>query len=217
MGLLRLAVCFALGAVVGTFLDGIHAYGDVLSYPNPAFGRWAFFVPIEFGLLAVLVGMLAPALERIGGGSAVFGRGERLRELALFALLYVMTTLVSGAWSYALALALAALAAARVARGSTTGDLPYVAIAAVLGPAAEALMSGLGAFDYSDPDVAGIPVWLPALWANGGLLIRRLIVPVVMPSGAAAREQAGIVGDHPRDTELPERLDPAAVVNSPDV
>ena len=41
-------------------------------------------------------------------------------------------------------------------------------------------MSAIGAFDYADPDVAGIPMWLPALWANGGIFIRRLLAPVVL-------------------------------------
>jgi hypothetical protein len=213
---LRLGICFALGAVVGTFLDGIHAYGDVLSYPDPAFGRWAFFVPLEFGLLGALAGTLAPTLERIAGGTPSFVSGERLRELAVFAGLYLATALVSGDWSVALAIALTALALARLARGSMPGDWLYVLLAAALGPAGEALMSALGAFEYRDPDVAGVPIWLPALWANGGFLIRRMIVPVVMPSGAA-REQAGIIGDHPRDAELAERLDAAAVVHRPDV
>ena len=29
----RIGRCFVLGAVLGTLLDGIHAYGDVLVYP----------------------------------------------------------------------------------------------------------------------------------------------------------------------------------------
>ena len=213
---LRLGVCFALGAVTGTLLDGIHAYGDVLSYPHPAFGRWAFFVPLEFGLLGALAGALAPTLERIAGATRAFATGERVRELALFASLYLATAIVRGDWRFALAAALTALALARLARGSVRGDWLYVLLAAALGPAGEALMSALGAFEYRDPDVAGVPIWLPALWANGGFLIRRLIVPVVMPSGAA-REQARVVGDHARDTELTESLDPAAVVHRPDV
>lgn len=214
---LRLTLCFTLGAVIGTFLDGIHAYGDVLSYPNPTFGRWAFFVPLEFGLLGALAGLLAPSLERITGASSSFGGAERLRELALFTSMYVATALAHGEWSFALAVVLAAVALVRLVSGSARGDWLYVAIAAVIGPAGEALMSALGAFDYRDPDVAGVPVWLPALWANGGFLIRRLIVPVAMPSGAPTREQPGVVGDHPRDAELPERLDAATVVHGPDV
>ena len=50
-----------------------------------------------------------------------------------------------------------------------------------LGPLAEIAISATGAFDYANPDFAGIPMWLPALWANGGLLIRRLLGPVVLP------------------------------------
>jgi hypothetical protein len=213
---LRLGICFALGAVVGTLLDGIHAYGDVLSYPDPAFGRWAWFVPLEFGLLGALAGMLAPTLERIAGRTSSFATGERVRELAVFACLYLATALVGRDWSFGLAVALTALALARLARGSARGDWLYVLLAAALGPAGEALMSAFGAFEYRDPDLAGVPIWLPALWANGGFLIRRLIVPVVMPS-SAAREQAGIVGDHPGHPELAEGLDAAAVVHRPDV
>src|SRR2546423_1389244 len=137
----RLGACFALGAVTGTLLDGIHAYGDVLSYPNPAFGRWAFFVPLEFGLLGTLVGMLAPILERIAGATRAFATGERVRELALFASLYLATAIVPADWRFALAAALTALALARLARGSARGDWLYVLLAAALGPAGEALTS----------------------------------------------------------------------------
>jgi hypothetical protein len=185
----RLAVCFLLGAVLGTLLDAIHAYGDVLSYPHPEIGRLAWFVPLEFGLVGLLAGLLAPALERrfAGGAAPAWSVAERLAELALFAALYFLTTLVSGGWAIVLALALAGLALTRLLVTRSRADLPYVLPAALLGPAAEALLTALGVFDYADPDFAGIPVWLPALWANGGLLIRRLIVPVVLPQPKAAR------------------------------
>jgi hypothetical protein len=178
----RLAACFVLGAVVGTLLDGIHAYGDVLSYSNPAFGRWAAFVPLEFGLLGLGVGLVTPALERLGGGATVrWGGGERLAQLVLFTILYLLTALVGDEEPVWLAVALLVLAGARLAFHRTRGDWIYVAVAAVLGPAAEALLSALGAFDYLNPDFAGIPCWLPGLWANGGFFIRRLIRPIVMP------------------------------------
>ena len=67
------------------------------------------------------------------------------------------------------------------------GDWAYAAIAAVAGPAAEIAISATGAFDYANPDFAGIPMWLPALWANGGLLIRRLLGPVVLEGRKPAR------------------------------
>jgi hypothetical protein len=180
----RLAVCFALGAVVGTLLDGIHAYGDVLTYPNPAFGRWAWFVPLQFGLLGVGVGLLCPVLERAVAASPLrAGVASRVLELAWFAFLYLLTSLPGDSgWSVALAVALLALAAARLAFDGQPGDWLYVVLATVLGPAAEATLSALGAFDYIDPDFAGIPLWLPGLWANGAFMIRRLIVPIALPA-----------------------------------
>jgi hypothetical protein len=179
----RIAFCFALGACLGTLLDGIHAYGDVLDYPNPAFGRWAWFVPLEFGLVGAGAGLAVPWLERLAEAPSgiSWAVGRRVLDLLLFAALYVSTTLVDGLGAILLAVALAGLAAVRLARREAPGDWIYVLVAAVLGPSAEAVISALGAFDYNDPDFAGIPIWLPSLWANGGLLIRRLIRPIVLP------------------------------------
>jgi Protein of unknown function (DUF2878) len=189
----RLVACFVLGALLGTLLDGIHAYGDVLAYPDPDFGRWAWFVPLEFGLLGLGAGLVVPGLERLvaPGAVLVWSLARRVFELALFAGLYFVTTLVEGDGAIWLGLALGLLAALRLLRREAPGDWAYVVAASVLGPATEAAMSALGAFDYLDPDVAGIPFWLPGLWANGGLLIRRLIRPIVLPQPLRRERRTG--------------------------
>ena len=179
-----LVACAALGAVAGTLLDGIHAYGGVLDYEHDAFGRWAWFVPLEFALVGLAAGLAVPWLERSGAAEpASWSLWRRVVELALFACLYLATTLVGGGVeAVVLALALAALAVARLLIGDARGDLPYVALAAAAGPAGEIVISAIGAFDYEHPDLLGIPIWLPALWANAGFLIRRLLVPIVLPA-----------------------------------
>jgi membrane-associated protease RseP (regulator of RpoE activity) len=186
--------CFLLGAVLGTLLDGIHAYGDVLVYPDPAFGRWAWFVPVEFGLTGAAVGLLMPAMEQwvAGGDTPRWSPAQRAGELALFAALYAATALIEPGGAAVLAIALAALAVLRLALGGVRGDWAYALAAAVLGPAAEAVISALGAFDYADPDFAGVPIWLPSLWANGGLLIRRLIAPIALTARSRAALQTGV-------------------------
>jgi Protein of unknown function (DUF2878) len=178
------ARCFLLGAVLGTLLDGIHAYGDVLVYPDPAFGRWAWFVPVEFGLTGAAVGLLMPSIERVvaAGETLQWSIGRRAAEVLLFAGLYVATALVEPGGAVVLAFALSALAVVRVLTSGVRGDWAYALAASVLGPAAEAIISALGAFDYAEPDFAGIPIWLPGLWANGGLMIRRLIAPIAVPA-----------------------------------
>jgi hypothetical protein len=177
----RLALCFLIGVALGTLLDGIHVYGDVLSYPDPAFGRWAWFVPLEFGLVGALAGALIPGLERVVGPPRTprWSPGVRLLELGVIAAAYLSTVVLSDA-PVAVTLGLLALLAARLAWRPVRGDWAYALIAAVAGPAGEALLSATGAFDYADPDFAGIPMWLPALWANGGIFIRRLLAPVVL-------------------------------------
>jgi hypothetical protein len=177
----RLAICFCLGAVLGTLLDGIHVYGDVESYPDPLLGRWAWFVPLEFGLAGALAGALIPALERVAGPPSPeqWPLGVRVAELALIVLAYLATVVLDEAPVLVTA-GLIALVAIRLTLRPVEGDWLYALIGAVAGPVIEAVISAVGAFDYADPDVAGIPMWLPALWANGGIFIRRLLAPVVL-------------------------------------
>jgi hypothetical protein len=184
----RLALCFALGALLGTALDGLHAYGGVLSYPEAAFGRWAWFVPLEFGLLGLAAGLAVPEIEGRIGESRVreWGLGRALIELALFAGLYVCTVLADGQapWPGLLALGLAALAVVRLTLFGTRGDAFYVVAAATCGPLAETAISAIDAFAYAHPDFAGIPIWLAPLWANGGLMLRRVLALIVLPPAA---------------------------------
>ena len=190
----RLVACFVIGAVLGTLLDGLHLLGDVLSYEHEAFGDWAWFVPLEFGLAGVAAGIAVPWIERAAGPGSPprFGPGLRIGEVALFTGLYGATAVWDGDGAVWLLAALTAVILARLWLWAVPGDWAYAAAAAVLGPLGEILISATGAFDYANPDFAGIPMWLPALWANGGLLIRRLLLPIVAapigePSGYGDR------------------------------
>jgi len=179
----RLAICFCLGALLGTLLDGIHVYGDVESYPDPALGRWAWFVPLEFGAVGALAGALIPLMERLAGPPRPppWHVGLRIAELALIVAAYLSTVVLDEAPAV-VTVGLIVLLAIRLTFRRVPGDWLYALIAAVVGPVVEATLSAAGAFDYADPDVAGIPMWLPALWANGGLFIRRFFLPVVYRS-----------------------------------
>ena len=185
----RLAACFAIGAVAGTLLDGLHLLGDVLSYEHEAFGDWAWFVPLEFGLAGLGAGLAIPWIERAVGpeGAPHFSVAQRARELALFASMYGATALWDGDGAVWLTVGLTAIVVVRLWLWPVAGDWAYALIAAVLGPLGEIAISATGAFDYANPDFAGIPMWLPALWANGGLLIRRMVGPIVLPGTEETR------------------------------
>ncbi len=179
----RIAACFAIGAVTGTLLDGLHLLGDVLRYEDEAFWEWAWFVPLEFGLAGLLTGLAIPLIERAAapGTPPRFRAPGRVGELVLFAGLYGATAVWDGDGATWLLAGLTLLVVIRLRLRSVPGDWAYALIAALLGPLGEIGVSATGAFDYTHPDFAGIPMWLPALWANGGLLIRRMLAPLVLP------------------------------------
>ena len=177
----RLATCFCLGALLGTLLDGIHLYGEVESYPDPSFGRWAWFVPLEFGAAGALAGALIPVLERHVGppDPPRWSPAARIAELCLLVVAYTSTVVLDEAPVLVTA-GLLALLAIRLTVRRVPGDWLYALLGAVAGPLVEATLAAADAFDYADPDFAGIPLWLPALWANGGLFIRRMFGPIVL-------------------------------------
>jgi Protein of unknown function (DUF2878) len=190
----RLLGAFALGAVLGTALDAIHSYEDVESYTHESLGRLGWFVPLEFGLAGVASALAVGLLERtFGPGSAPdWTPWERIRELPLLAGLYVTSVAANGPGAVPFAIALLALLAVRLGFAGTRGDWAFALVAAIAGPAAEAAIHALGAFDYTEPDLLGLPLWLPALWANGGLAIRRLFGPLSVPEPHEPAERADV-------------------------
>jgi len=178
----RLLTAFALGAALGTGLDAIHVYGDVEAYRNEVFGRLGWFVPIEFGLAGVASALAMPLLERVAGGRAPrdWPLWERVREVPLLIGLYVTSVGANGPNAKLFAAGLLVLVAARLAFTSVHGDWVFALVAGIAGPAVEAAIHATGAFHYTEPDFLGIPVWLPALWANGGLAIRRIFGPLAV-------------------------------------
>jgi hypothetical protein len=180
----RLAAAFALGAALGTALDAIHVYGDVETYSNEVLGELGWFVPLEFGLAGVVSALAVPVLDRIVARDWAphWTIWDRLREVPLLAGLYVTSVAANGPDATVFLVALLVLLAVRLRFASAPGDWAFALVAAIAGPAAEATIHATGAFDYTEPDVLGVPIWLPALWANGGLAIRRIFGGWVEPA-----------------------------------
>ncbi len=53
-------------------------------------------------------------------------------------------------------------------------DLFFYATVFVLGPLAESLVISFGGWFYATPQLLGFPLWLPFVWGNAGLFIKRL-------------------------------------------
>ncbi len=159
---LRLAVVFALGAVLGTALDHLHVAGGVLGYPDPRILGHAAWAPPVFGLAAVAFSSLALVLSRAEP------RPPSWRVVAADAGLFVAAYGATAAVPAHSATLLAGLGIAWVSRAIAGRDpawrLGHALACAALGVAAEAALVAAGAFRHHHPDVLGLPAWLPALY-----------------------------------------------------
>ncbi len=150
------------------------------TYSDAVLGRLGWFVPLEFGLAGVVSVLAIPQIERVfrAAPKRDWTAWERGRELPLLAGLYLTSVGANGPYNGVFAVAVLVIVAARLVFVPVRGDWAFALVAAIAGPAAEAAIHALGAFDYTEPDLLGLPVWLPALWAAGGLAIRRLFGPL---------------------------------------
>lgn len=55
----------------------------------------------------------------------------------------------------------------------------YIAIF-FIGPLFEAIAIFFGAWEYSLPNIVGIPIWLPFAWASFGVFIKRIDLEIVV-------------------------------------
>lgn len=164
----RVACLFAAGAVGLTLLDGLHTHTGTIRYPAPLLWRAAWWVPLSFGAGLAAGGTLyAFGHHALGGRRAPPGWSELLAGLLAFVGLYALTGLHAGP----AATTLAALAAAALGLFAwldrTRAGAALTLVAVVVGPLIEAAYVRLGAFDYARPDLLGVPLWLPALYACG--------------------------------------------------
>jgi hypothetical protein len=182
-------IMFVLGATLGSALDAIHTWSGMTAYPSPVFLRAAWWTPLAFGVAGLATGLAYPWLERSTRRDVAVARTPReaLVAFAAFTLLY----LVSGFWraeSGAKAAVVAFGAVYMWLRFARTRAAALMAIAAaIVGPAVEAVLVATGLFLHLKPDVLGVPLWLPPLYAAGSIAsgLVGLVLSLSLPSSAA--------------------------------
>lgn len=178
----RVAGLYAAGAVGLTLLDALHTHTDTIRYPAPLLLKAAWWVPLSFGG-GLAAGGVAFALghHALGGRRPPPSWPALAAGLVLFAGLYAATGLLAGPSVATTGLLAAAAAAVFACLDRTLAGAAMALVAVVVGPAIEATYVHLGLFEYTRPDLLGVPLWLPALYACGapvlGQAARRLLAP----------------------------------------
>jgi hypothetical protein len=169
-GWLALAVCLGL---IGAACDQFHVQSELLSYPDPWLWDQAAWVPLNFAVL--LTGLVAVTIPL---ARAAARRGVRepraaglAADLAWFVGAYAVSGLVAPDHPDALAIAYVVVWLPRVAlRPDRALLVPYGIALAIAGCLVEAAEIQLGWFAYAEPDVIGIPLWLPGIYLHGAPL-----------------------------------------------
>lgn len=174
---------FLIGALVGTAWDQLQVRAAGLAYAHAIpLVRQPWWIPVEFGLIAVvavaavvLLGDPAPRDEssRVAGIEWIWTTGL----YAVAAFFYSYPWIVFGV-----------LALALVARGgdalvaAEAHRIPAVIIL-LIGPVTQIFLAKAGLLVYRHDVLAGIPVWLPLLWANTFLFLVRLAEALLLRFG----------------------------------
>ncbi|HEY3822342.1 MAG TPA: hypothetical protein VGL81_34490 [Polyangiaceae bacterium] len=167
----RAAGLFGFGAVAGSGLDALHTHSGTTAYAAPWWFLMSPWTPLIFGLAGLSVGLSYPLAERWTGRRA--GRrlswAETAAGFAVFAGLYAASAYLPASSGVKLAVLLAGAAGLFAWLARTALALVLAVLTAVVGPLVEALLVHTGFFAYRAPELLGVAMWLPALYACGSL------------------------------------------------
>lgn len=162
---MRRVRAFALGLVGGALVDQIHVQFGVLAYRRPRIAGQAWWVGPQFGVAAI--GM-------VDGAAWVAAQVDDDPDVRTATAWFLAAYLASGVlrkWPRALATAYVAMWLLRMAGARSRFAMTAWSLAlAAIGTSYESALSSTGAFWYTDPDVARVPVWLPGLYLHGAPL-----------------------------------------------
>lgn len=186
----RAALLLALGAVVGSFLDGFHTHSGTTAYPHPiAFGM-AVWTPALFGAAALSMAWTHAAFDRVSGRGHIPSGAAALAGFVLFAVLYFASGYLPATNAVKAAVLLAGFAVAWAAFDRSWQGLALALFTAACGCAAEIALTAGGAFQHLQADVLGIPIWLPGLYLVASVAVgnvgRLVLAPLPLETGLAS-------------------------------
>ena len=165
------AALFAFGAVAGSLLDALHTHSGTTVYARVWFFEMSAWTPLIFALAGLTVGLSYPMAERLTGRRP--GRALTWAEawigFALFGGLYAVSAYLPASNEVKLVLLTLGAAGLFAWLARTSLALLLLVLTAVIGPLVEAALVHTGFFAYTRPDVLGVAMWLPSLYAAGSV------------------------------------------------
>jgi len=153
------------GATLGVAMDAFHTFSGTTRYLHPVLLQTASWVPALFATAYLLTAFNFVQFRRFD--RAPVPRTRALIAVAVFTVVYFCTGFAPVANTGKLLICATAGVALLVwlrSRAALFGAL----IAMVVGPAFEIWLISVGGFVHLQPDVLGLPVWLPGIYFASG-------------------------------------------------
>ncbi|TAH35551.1 MAG: hypothetical protein EYC70_12910 [Planctomycetota bacterium] len=160
---LRHGLGLAGGALV-SLCDRMHMAGGVLTYPDGGLWGQPWWVPLLFGAAGVV---LVAAHDLLVKALRSPPRPSRPDEVLLYGALFVAAyaaTAFAPLSAPLLAVLLLALWLPAALAQRSAAFWVFAAALGLAGPLVEAALSSGDRFGYTQPDVLGVPMWLPVLY-----------------------------------------------------
>lgn len=169
------AVLALLGATVGTALDAVHVHTGTTQYTHPDFFGLAWWVPPEFALAGVAIGLARPIWERLllrpapsrSRRSVAFG-------MAMFVLAYALSGLLPFDWTTKSLVLVSIFGVVWGVCDRTALGAFLAGSTAFLGTATEIALVRLDLFSYLHPNLSVVAGWLPWLYSTAAIAVGNL-------------------------------------------
>jgi hypothetical protein len=180
---------FLFGATVGSLLDGFHTHSGTTLYTPELIWKAAWWTPFLFGMAGLSIGVSYQLVGKwFGRGRAIVSPEPTWSQLGIVLAFFSILYFASGYLPASNAIKLAVLVIGSLilfvvfARRSPLA-LGVAIITAFVGPMVEVILIALGAFKHLQPDIWGVPIWLPALYAAGSFTMGLIGLKIILSSG----------------------------------
>jgi len=159
---------FVIGGIGGVLLDQIHVRAHALRYAHPDLAGQPWWVAPQFGLAVIAILWAAAAAGR---SREVTDRVPLWVDAGAFIAMYASTGVLHR-HPLTTTVALAAVWVMLLVGHKDRARIVAISmVLAIVGPVYESALTWTGAFRYTvSPLVFRVPIWLPVLYLNAGVL-----------------------------------------------
>lgn len=149
-----------IGVIILMPLHWLQIHFQIADYSNPTFLKIAWWAPLVYGTLFLLMMLIFPVLEDFLTATFTFQR--KTITIELLALLFAfIVPIATQDYPYFSVLILAIYVLARLGFFHAKWDWLFFIIGALIGPTVQILLISEDLYHYNNPDFVGIPYWLP--------------------------------------------------------